>query len=83
MMTRKDGIARRCDTLLQTKAELAIGEAIRRVEAMGAHPDLTEIVVGLSNLKDKIANYVEQEPNEHMSNSLLAEMGEIKLIMAT
>lgn len=81
MMLRKDGIARRCDTLLQTQAELALGETIRRVESLGAHPELTKIVVALSELKDKIADFVEQEPNQHMSNSLLFELGEIKHAM--
>lgn len=70
MKLRPDGIPRRCDLLLQTPAEKAIGEAMRAVESAGAHPLLTDAVVLLSQAKDKVADFVELEPeSENHANT--------------
>lgn len=82
MKTRKDGIARRCDVLLQTDAERAIGMAIRKVEAMGAHPDLTNIVTSLTAIKDQVGDFVEEKLPSFMSPSLLSEIEQIKKAMS-
>ena len=59
MKLRPDGIARRCDILLMTPAELAIREAMLAVEAIGAHPYLTEAISRLQEAQNKVADFVE------------------------
>lgn len=78
MILRSDGIPRRCDTLLQTEAEKAIGEAIRQVESMGSHPDLTVISVELGKLRDAVADYIDNKLPSFMSDSLRGEIDIIK-----
>jgi hypothetical protein len=52
---------RRCQVELMSTAERAIAHAMRRVEAIGAHPLLTDAVILLGQAKDKVADYVDQE----------------------
>lgn len=56
---REDGVATRCDQLLQTPIEKKIGKLISEVEEVGAHPFLTEVVVLLDKAKNKFADFVE------------------------
>jgi len=81
MILRKDGIPRRCDMLLQTEAEKAIGDAIRQVEAMGCHPDLTDISVELGKLREKVSDFIDTKLPSFMSDSLRGEIDNIKAKM--
>ena len=63
MKYRDDGIPRRCDVTLDTPAETAIRNAIAAVEAVGAHPFLTEAVILLGTAKDKVSDFVELPPD--------------------
>lgn len=51
---------RRARIDLMTPAELAIREAMIAVEAVGAHPWLTEAVVLLEKAQSKVADYVDE-----------------------
>jgi hypothetical protein len=53
------GIPRRNQINLYTPAETAIREAMLYVEAMPAHPLLTDAVTLLGQAKDKVADFVE------------------------
>lgn len=53
---------RRRDIQRMTPAELAIGEAIRMVEAFAADPRLTDAVILLSQAQEKVADYVDGIP---------------------
>lgn len=55
----KRDLPRRCYTDLYTPAETAIRNAIITVEAVGAHPLLTDSVVLLGRAQDKVADYVD------------------------
>ena len=46
---------------LNTPAEVAIYEAMQKVEDLGAEVRLTDIVVLLSKAKDQLADYIESE----------------------
>lgn len=81
MIRRPDGMPRRCDTLLQTEAEKAIGEAIRQVEQMGCHPELTTISVELMQLREKVADFIDTKLPSFMSATLLKEIDNIKAKM--
>ena len=50
---------RRCDTLRQTKAEAAILEAMRHVEAMPADTRLTDAVTLLDRARASVADFVD------------------------
>ncbi len=52
-------IPRRCDVLRNTPAELAIREAMKLVESVGAHPLLTDAVMLLEQARHKVADYVD------------------------
>lgn len=54
-----DVIPRRCDINRQVYAERAIGDAMRAVEEMPAHPLLTEAVTLLVQARDKVADFVD------------------------
>ena len=50
---------RQCVNLL-TPEETFIRDAIDKVESLGAHPLLTDVVVLLGQAKDKLADYLER-----------------------
>lgn len=54
-------IPRRIRIDLMTPAELAITEAIRVVELMGADVRLTEAVILLGQARDRVADYVDDD----------------------
>lgn len=54
-----DGMLRRCRLDHNSPEELKIRDAILAVEAMGAHPLLTEAVVLLQAARDKVADFQE------------------------
>lgn len=56
---RPDGIPTRCDINLQSAVEIRLGEMIRVIEAVGAHPLLTDASLLVQQAKGKIADYVE------------------------
>lgn len=56
-----DGVPRRNRVDLMTSAELAIREAVDRVETMGADARLTEVVVMLQEAKDKLSDFVDDK----------------------
>ena len=56
-----DGIPRRARIDLQTPAEKAIRDAVIAVEAVGAHPLLTDAVVLLSRAQERVADYLEAD----------------------
>jgi hypothetical protein len=62
-------MARRNDIDLMSSTEKAIWEVKGRVEAMGAHPLLTDATVLLSQAQDKVADYLEM-PAPHDRNFL-------------
>jgi len=57
-------IPRRARMDMWTPAEKAIQEAVDRVEEMGAHPKLTDIVVMLGRARELVADYVDERPGE-------------------
>jgi len=54
-------IPRRCDLLQNTPEELAIRNCVEVVERLGAHPLLTDTVVLLSDARNKLADWVDQQ----------------------
>ena len=54
---------RRASLEHMTPAEVAIRNAVIEVEKVGAHPDLTAIVTGLGDLQDKLADYIDAQPD--------------------
>ena len=62
-----DGIPRRSRIDLYTPAEKAINDALEVVESTGAHPLLTDAVVLLGEAQDKVADFVELQP-EHTTD---------------
>ena len=63
-------ISRRARIDLMTPAELAIREAMLKVEEAGAHPFLTDAVVLLGQAKDKVADYVDSRCGDPKTPSL-------------
>lgn len=61
-MKQIDGIPRRIRLDHCTPAELAIVAAVKAVEEAGAHPLLTDAVVLLGQARDKVADFVDLEP---------------------
>jgi hypothetical protein len=59
------GFPRRHCLYLFTPAEKAIYDALQAVEAVGAHPLLTDAVVLLGQARDKVADYVDTQIPEH------------------
>jgi hypothetical protein len=57
-----DGVPRRRRIDLQTPAEAAIRAAMRAVEEAGAHELLTAAVVLLDEARDRVADFVDQQP---------------------
>ena len=55
-----DEIPRRSNMQTMTPEELFIGEAVDKVEAMGAHPHLTKAVNLLSDAKAAVADFVDK-----------------------
>lgn len=51
---------RRCDVLKNTPEELRIREAVRGVEALGAHPLLTQVSSLLEDARERLADWVDQ-----------------------
>lgn len=68
MMTMAGGVPRRINVDLNTSAELAIREAVRVVENAGAHPLLTDAVVLLAQGREKVADWVDQQPAVKVSD---------------
>ena len=60
MQIVEHGIPRRARLDLHTPAEMAIRTAVLEVEAVGAHPLLTDAVILLSQAREKVADYEEQ-----------------------
>lgn len=54
-----DGIPRNCDRTRWTKEEKMIQDAVDAVEALGAHPLLTDTVILLGNAREKLASFVD------------------------
>jgi len=52
-------IPRRARTELMTPEELAILGLSWQIEELGAHPLLTDVVVSLSNAREKLADWVD------------------------
>ncbi len=63
---------RRNDTLQMTPEELAIRDVIHRIESLGAHPLLTEVVTLMSQAKDKLADWIETTPMYGSNSDLLS-----------
>lgn len=69
-MQTVDGFPRRRRIDLMTPEETKIREAVLAVEALGAHPLLTETSVILQKARDKLADYVERDdPNREMTEA--------------
>lgn len=63
-----DGFPRRNRLDLYTPAETAIWSAMKAVEEAGAHPLLTDAVMLLQQARDKVADYVDLNSNEHIKS---------------
>ena len=59
-----DDFPRRCKVDEMTPAELAIREAVLKVEALGAHPLLTKAVILLGEAREAVADFVDGESDE-------------------
>jgi hypothetical protein len=59
--TQKNTIPRRIRQYLWTEAENSIMEAMRKVEEVGADPELTNAVVKLNEAFNHVANYVDEQ----------------------
>lgn len=57
------GYARRQDLMLTTKEENEIRKCIAMVEAIGCHTLLTETVNLLDQARNKLADFLENEPS--------------------
>lgn len=62
MQMTEYGHPRRNDLQQQTPTEEAIRKTIEMVEALGAHPFLTDAVTLLGAARDRIADFVELDP---------------------
>ena len=51
---------RRIDIEKMTAEELAVDDVIRKVEALGAHPQLTKAVTLLLDAKSAVADFVDK-----------------------
>ena len=60
-MSAADGFPRRGRLGFNTPAEVAIREAMRVVEAMGADPQLTDAVISLGDALEYVADYVDRK----------------------
>jgi len=49
---------RHCDLQLLVPAELHLYKALAAVEDLGAHPDLTDIVIQIDEVRIKLAAYI-------------------------
>jgi hypothetical protein len=58
-----DGIPRRSKMECWTPAERATYDLTQQIEALGCHPLLTDAVVLLSQVRDKIADWCENTGN--------------------
>lgn len=56
-----DGFPRRNRVDHWTPVEKQINDALQAVEALGAHPRLTDAVVLLSQARDAVADFVEKD----------------------
>lgn len=56
----RNGCPRKNNLEVMSDEEKAIYDVIRAVEAVGAHPLLTDAVVLLSQAKDKLGEYVDR-----------------------
>ena len=59
--TQKNTIPRRIRQDLRTDAENSIMEAMRKVEEVGADPELTNAVIKLNEAFNHVANYVDEQ----------------------
>jgi len=55
-------ISRRNRRDMWTPEEVAIHDALDAVEALGAHPLLTDVVVLLGHAQSKLADYIDAHP---------------------
>ena len=60
------GVPRRCNVETMTAGEAAIREAMLAVEMMGSHPWLTDVVVMLSEARDRLADWVDATEEERV-----------------
>jgi hypothetical protein len=58
-MTNTNGISRRAHVEHRTELETEICELIGKIEDLGAHPLLTDVVVHLDNAFNALADWVE------------------------
>ncbi len=74
-------IPRRVDRSRHTPAEVAITEAMAAVEAAGADARLTDAIVLLTEARDAVAEFVDNEPRGKWNNrvpSLKLELEEVR-----
>ncbi len=62
MQMTEYGFPRRNDLQQQTPTEEAIRQTMKMVEALGAHPYLTDAVTLLGAAMERVANFVELDP---------------------
>ena len=63
MPTVDSATPRRCHTELWIPAERAIHDAIQAVEALGADERLTDVVIRLSEAKDRLSDWADATGN--------------------
>jgi len=62
MKYHNNGIPRRAYIDQLTPEELELYQMVGKIESLGAHPLLTDVVVLLAQARDKLADWVELEP---------------------
>lgn len=69
MQTVEHNIPRRCRVDLLTPEELKIRDTMIALEAMVAHPLLTDAVSLLSEARNKLADYIELDSTKNFQSS--------------
>jgi hypothetical protein len=62
-MLVENGIPRRSNTLRWIPAEKAVYDLTQQIEVLGCHPLLTDAVILLSQVREKIADWAEETGN--------------------
>lgn len=62
-------IPRRCRIDLLTPVEVELYEMVDKVELLGAHPLLTDVVVLLGQARNKLADWVELQANDFLNKA--------------